>query len=391
MRASSLRLVGRSIHDSGRQGRRCAAALALLAFVGLAFVGVVAPVQGKDFDARSLALIHDAVSTPGAAGASVDPAATQQAIKALSAAKLVSGQRVSVVEPDIVDHYGRAMMLGARTRQFLPELAAVRNAALRRDRDETAKAIAALYRSAGRNVPHPAAMEKLVDTVTNAGAGEGPAETQRQSVVRPGMTIETTDARRAGLYTIEVTETPPGGEPQRTVVVAEPNVAPDAAGTGLTQRAVPIRACTITASKSAELRARLNGIWQSQNSGNWEISGSGEAISLVSREPGKPVLTYVGTYKLGRIHATHPIAAIYELDNQLPGWVRKALIGKTAFVVRLDDCGDGRLEGTWESRHVTYDPGYQTISRIHDPYDLRLALARGLDGTALGASDEEAP
>ena len=25
---------------------------------------------------------------------------------------------------------------------------------------------------------------------------------------------------------------------------------------------------------------------------------------------GKPVLTYVGTYKLGRIHATHPIAAI---------------------------------------------------------------------------------
>jgi hypothetical protein len=333
--------------------------------------------EARDFDSRTIAFIHDAFSATPPAGSTADAAVFADVQAALRSDGLLTKQRVSTTEPDTVDAYGRALMLGTRARQFLPELAEVRNAAFRQDRAATAAAIDRLYTKAGRSKPDAAQMEKFVDAVTGAGASEGPAETVRNRLEKPGRTIDITDAKRAGLFTIEVTSTPPGGQPTRTVVVAERTVKPDSAGTGLEQRAAPVHVCTVTTAQATERRAALNGAWQDRNGDSWDVSGTGESITLVERRAGKPAMPYTGTYKLGRIQATHPVGAPNEIDDALPDWVRAGLVGRTSFVVRLDDCGLGRMLGTWESRHVTYNPTFRTIGRIHDPYDLSLQLDRG--------------
>lgn len=356
-----------------------------LTWAVLALPALAAPLAAQDIDARTMALIHDAVSGRPPAGSTADPAALAEARKALQDERLLSPQRVATPEPDIVDVYARTLLLGPRARQFLPELADVRNAAIRRDRAATAAAIDRLFVKAGRSKPDAAQMEKYVDAVTGAGEDEGPPETARRRIEKPGRTIEFTDAKRAGLFTIEVTSTPSGGQPTRTVVVAERTVRPNAAGTGLEQRAVPVRVCTITQAQDAERRDALNGAWGDQNGAVWVVSGSGQTLTLTERRADGRSLAYTGTYRLGRIQATHPVGHPDDIGKQLPGWVRAALVGKTSFVVRLDDCGDNRLGGTWESRHVTYSPAFQTIGRIHDPYDLSLQLKRGGMKVALGA------
>lgn len=351
-----------------------------LALAALVLAAGAGPSVAQDIDARTMALIHDAVTGLPPAGSTADPAALADARRALQDEKLLTSQRVATPEPDIVDAYGRALLLGTRARQFLPELAEVRNAAIRRDREATAAAIERLFAKAGRSKPDPTQMEKFVDAVTGAGGSEGPPETRRRRIEKPGRTIEITDARRGGLFTIEVTSTPPGGQPTRTVVVAERAVKPDAAGTGLEQRAVPVHVCTVTAVQAAERRAALNGPWSDQNGAAWVVSGSGEAIALTERRADGRSLAYTGTYRLGRVQAIHPIGHPDDIGKELPDWVRAALVGRTSFVVRLDDCGDGRLRGTWESRHVTYNPAFRSLERIHDPYDLQLKLTRGGGG-----------
>jgi hypothetical protein len=363
-----------------------ASAAAVLALVGSAAS------HGQDIDARTMALIHDAATGAPPGGSSADPAALAAARAALQQEKLLLPARPATPEPDIVDLYGRALLLGPRAGAFVPELAVVRNFAIRRDRDATASAIGALFTKAGRPVPQGATMEKLVDAVIGATANEGPEETARRRIEKPGRTIEITDAKRAGLFTIDVTETSPGGQSTRTVLVAERTVRPNAAGTGVEQRAVPLLACTITTAQAAERRTAINGPWTDQQGNTWELSGSSEAVSVVERRGnGKPPLTYTGTYRLGRLEATHRVLAASSVGDELPLWVRQGLVGKTSFVIRLDDCDGSRLDGTWESRHVTYNPAFKSITRIHDPYDLKITLSRGGEGVARGAAEEEAP
>lgn len=336
----------------------------------------------QDVDSRTMALLFDTVAGSPTATPGVDPAAIARANSALQAGRLVAAQRVTTPETNIVDAYARALLLGTRAPQVLPELAEVRNAAVRGDREATASAISRLYTKLGRNQPDAASMGRLVDAVTAAGGSEGPEETARRRFETPGQTIEITDAKGAGLFTVEVTSAAPDGTAQRTVVTAERTVRPNAAGTDLETRAVPIKACTITTADSAKRRPLLNGTWRGADLGEWDVAGAGEAITLTSRRPGEPTMTYTGTYKLGRIQASHQIAAPAEAGGHLPGWVRAGLVGKVSYVVRLDDCGDARLEGTWESRHVTYSPDYEVIRRIHDPYDRPLKLSRRARGMA---------
>ena len=333
--------------------------------------------RAQDVDARTMAFLYDAATGEARDGSPVDRAALAEMRKALQAEGLLTQQRVATPEPDIVEVYGRALLLGPRARQFLAELAEVRNAAIRRDRVATAAAIERLFAKAGRSKPDAAQMDKYVDAVIGAGGDEGPPETARRRVEKPGRTVEITDAKRAGLLTVEVTERPASGPESRTVVVSERKVRPDAAGRGLEERATPVRACTVTADQAAERRNALNGTWRALGGSTWEISGSGETIVLAERRADGRLLTYNGTYKLGRVQATHPVGHPDDIGKELPAWVRAGLVGKTAFVVRLDDCGERTLQGTWESRHVTYSPAFQSISRIHDPYDLSLNLSRG--------------
>ena len=370
----------------------------------------------QDIDARTTALIFDAVATPpgnpGSGATIVDPAALAAIRSALQQAGLLSPQRVATIEKDVVDGYGRALLLGSRARQFLPELAEVRNAAIRRDRPATAAAIERLFAKAGRPKPDKEQMAKYVADVLGAGEDEGPPETARWTITRPGRTIQITDARRAGLFTVEIFDnaggtggtgggsgggspasgppaSPPSANPpsasgapaanapsRRSVVTAENRVRPTADGSGLEQRGTAVRACSNNAAQASERRARLNGSWQAGNA-HWDIGGTADSITLTERRDDGRTLTYTGSYRLGRVEATHVVTHPDDIGKDLPMWVRAGLVGRTAFVVRLDDCGDGRLRGTWESRHVTYSPAFNTINRIHDPYDLPLDLARG--------------
>ncbi|MGE0151732.1 MAG: hypothetical protein AB7R90_03885 [Reyranellaceae bacterium] len=349
----------------------------LLVGAALLLPTLASPVRAQDWDSRTVSLVYDALGgeTP-AAGAGVDSGAIAKARAALQAENLLATQRVATVEPDVIDLYGRALQLGTRARQFLPELAEIRNAAIGRDRRACAAAIERLFVKAGRNKPPPEAMERYIDAVTGATSKEGPVETARKRIEKPGRTIEITDAKSAGLFTIDVTTAPPGQPPSRSVVVAERVVRPAANGAGLEQRAVAVRACTITAADAAQRRAALNGAWVNQNGEAWEISGSGSSITMVQRLDDGRVLRFVGTYVLGRAHGTHQVAKPDDVGKSLPANIRGQLVGRTSFVVRLDDCGDGRLRGTWESRHVSYSPAYGIIDKIHDPYDLALVLSR---------------
>ena len=351
-------------------------------------LGAAGGAAGQDIDSRTMASIYDAVtSLPPATPAERGPLA--DAVAALRDEKLVTSQRVSLVEVDVVGAYGRALMLGSRAKLFILEIADVHNAALRGDRPATAEAIQRLYAKMGRNSPAPDQLQKMVDGVLKVDTAE-PEETVRRRIAKPGRTIDITDARRAGLFTIDVTTTSASGEPQRTVIVSERRSSPTAAG-GLEPRAVPIAVCTVTQSGAAARRAEINGTWGDNKGATWEIAGAGEQIALTERRLDKATLGYGGTYRLGRIEVTHVIAAASDIEPTMPVWVRQALVGRTSFVVRLDDCGGNKLDGTWESRHVTYNPNFQTISRIHDPYDLRLTLSRDGEGVARGAADEEAP
>jgi len=349
----------------------------------LAVFGALAaslPAGAQDIDARTMGLIFDAATGAKPAGSSADQATLDAALAALKAEGLVTPQRVNTNEPDVVEAYGKALLLGPRARQFLPELGEVRNNAMRRDRPATAAAIQRVFTKAGRPAPDTAQMETLLNAVIGAGSEEGPVETARRRVEKPERTIVVTDAKNAGLVTVDVTTTPPGGAPSRTVIVAERTMRPNAAGTGFDQRAVPVRVCTVTPAQATARRAALNGTWSGRDGARWDVAGSGDNITLTETRTGMPPLRYTGTYKLGRIEATHPVAAPNEIGADLPDWVRAGLVGKTAFVVRFDDCGDSKLDGTWESRHVTYDPSFQTIKRIHDPYDVPMYLSRAVTG-----------
>ncbi|MGE0152911.1 MAG: hypothetical protein AB7R90_09855 [Reyranellaceae bacterium] len=368
---------------SSRQGLR----LLIGGVLGLAVAGA-SSASAEDVDARTLAFLHD-VAAPGTRlPAGADPAAVEAARAALRAERLLPAQRVATVDPGIVDQYARALLLGNRGPQFLPQIGKVRDAVLRRDRQEIGTAIGDVYEAAGRQRPTGAALDRLIDGVGGAVASEGPAESVRRRFDKPGHAVEITDARRAGLFTVDVTTRDAAGQATRTVFVGEQSSVPNARGTDLEQRLALRTACTVNAAQAAQMRAGLNGDWVDGAGEAWSVQGEGERIVL--RHAGKrATLEYVGTVRLGRIEARHAIRSPEAMDGSLPGWVRAGLAGWNPtlyFVVRLDACpGEPTLSGTWQSQHVTYSPSFQTISNVHDPYELRLTLQRRASGRGMAA------
>ncbi len=362
-------------------GRLGAAALALLAMSTAA--------SAQDVDARTMAFLHDLTAPGRELPAGADPAAVEAARSALQAERLLPAQRVATADPGIVDQYARALLLGPRGPQFAREIGAVRDAVLRRDREEIGAAIGDLYEAAGRKRPTGPALEKLVDGVGGAAASEGPAESVRRRYEKPDRAIEVTDARRAGLFTVDVTTPDASGQPTRTVFVGEQKSTPNARGTDLEQRMVPLSVCTIDQAQAAAMRATLNGDWKDGSGETWRLEGEGERILLRQATAHGVPIAFDGTFRLGRIEARHAIRSPQVIGSNLPGWVRAGLARWSPtlyFVVRLDACpGSETLAGTWQSQHVTYSPSYQTISKVHDPYELRLTLRREAPARGLAA------
>ena len=360
------------------------------AALGFGLSCIAGPTMASDVDARTMAFIHDVAAGDGAQTGNASAAAVEAAREALRRERLLSAQRVATVEPGVLADYSRALMLGTRGPQFASQIGQVRDAVLRGDRDEIASAIGDVYEAAGRNRPTGAALDRLVAAVGGAASAEGPPESVRRTYESPGQKIEIADARRAGLFTVDVTTEDASGEPVRTVFIGEQDSRPNAQGTDLEQRMALRTICTIDATQAAAMRAELNGEWIDGGGERWTISGDGERISLTrTRSASAPPSRYVGTFRLGRVEARHAIRSSGDLDARLPGWVRAGLAAWSPtlyFVVRLDSCpGRASLDGTWQSQHVTYSPNFQTINRVHDPYELRLTLTRTAPARGLAA------
>ncbi|MGE3906360.1 MAG: hypothetical protein AB7F36_10430 [Reyranellaceae bacterium] len=336
-----------------------------------------------------MAFIHDLAAPDAATPAGADAASVERARAALRGKKLLADQRVSTVETGVVEHYSRALLLGTRGAQFLPEIAAVRDAVRKRDRSGIEAAIGDLYQAAGRKRPTGESMSRLVTAVAGAVDAEGPAESVRRRFDGGGNSIEVADARRAGLFTVDVTTTDSAGQPVRTVFVGERSSRPNPSGKDLQDRVVPKSVCTVDAAQATAMRDGLNGEWSDGSGGRWTVAGEGDRIVLRNVGGDGTTLSYAGSFRLGRIEGRHAIRSAGDIGAELPLWVRSGLAGWNPvlyFVVRLDACpGDDALVGTWQSQHVTYSPSFQTISRVHDPYELRLTLRRDAPARGLAA------
>jgi len=350
----------------------------------------IADASAQDVDARTMAFLHDIAGPDAKLPAGVDSDAVAAARNALRAERLLPSQRVATVDPGVVDQYARALLLGSRGPQFVREIGKVRDAVLRRDRGEIGQAVGDLYEAAGRKRPVGQALDKLIDNVGGAASSEGPAESVRRSFDKPDHSIEITDAKRAGLFTVDVTTRDAAGQPTRTVFVGEQASVPNARGSDLEQRMALRTACTVNSEQATAMRASLNGEWVDGAGDTWRLTGDGEQIVLrQNKAAGGVQMDFVGTFRLGRIEARHAIRSPEVISSDLPGWVRAGLARWSPtlyFVVRLDACpGDPSLSGTWQSQHVTYSPTYQSISRVHDPYELRLTLTRATPGRGMAA------
>lgn len=367
------------------------AALRLSVCVFALALSALAPdARAEDVDARTMAFLYDVAAPNSAAPGNADPGALAAAREALRSERLLGSQRVATVDPGVIDQYSRALLLGTRGKQFASQIGRVRDAVLRRDRNEIGQAIGDLYEAAGRKRPSGKPLDKLIKAVGGAASDEGPAESVRRRFDKPDHTIEIADARRAGLFMVDVATKDGNGQPVRTLFVGEQKSMPNARGTDLEQRMTPRMVCTISAAQSDAMRLQLNGVWTDGSGQSWEVSGQGGQIELFNRRA-RPAsdLRFVGTYKMGRIEARHDMVSPDDMAQNLPRWVRVGLVAwtpKVGFVVRLDSCpGAGELTGTWQSQHVTYSPSYQTISRVHDPYELRLTLKRAAPARGIAA------
>jgi hypothetical protein len=356
---------------------------------GTVALSAIASASAQDVDARTMAFLHDLASPQVQLPAGTDPAGLAAVRDALRAERLLSEQRVATVDAGVVDQYSRALVLGNRGPQFVPQIGKVRDAVLRRDRGEIEQAIGDLYQAAGRQRPTGEAMTRLVQAVGGAAGSEGPPQSVRRRFEKPGSVVEITEAKRAGLFLVDVTTKDAAGQPARTVMIGEQSSQANARGSDLEQRVVPKTVCTINQAQAAAMRPRLNGDWSDGAGNNWRIEGAGDSITLRSRSSLGSTLNYSGSFRLGRIEARHAIRSASDVEATLPGWVRAGLAGWSPtlyFVVRLDACaGADTLVGTWQSQHVTYSPSFQTISQVHDPYELRLTLKRAAPARGLAA------
>lgn len=372
-----------------------------------AFGLLLSPVASRaaDMTAEQTALLFDLLS-PLSGGqrppGRPDSAVLGQALTALKDEGLAGqGGRPNFQEQGILENYGNAMFLGSRAKEFTPDIGRIRDIVSSGNRPALENALTDLWVKAGRTKPDSKALEPVIQSLYGA-KGQEPEETVRHVFDKPGHRIEIIHARAGGLMQVDVTQKDSGGkEIARTSVqgLTETVPAPAPGGEQDLQRRIKLeKVCTSTKKTDKDTVDELNGEWQGTGGKTWNVSHSGNKVTLIEQRPGSPPLTYTGTYNLGKISATHPITAITDMGDELPADVRAQLVGMNiSFRIALELCADDveTLRGTWSSQHVTYDGMFHQVEKIHDPYDLQLTLTRAAapkeEKIAEGAADNLIP
>lgn len=341
------------------------------------------PCRAQDMTIEQSALLYDLLDPivkGSAPPAGADPAIVGRAVAILKEEKL-AGQNIRphFQETGTLERYGKALFLGARTREFAPEIGHIRDLAARGDRPALEEALTGLWKKAGRAPPDAKALDPVIRSLYGAKDME-PEETVRHSFDRSGHRVDVTHARAGGRMQVNVTtKNADGTDKDRTVFSGVTETTPTPGGDEL-QRAIKLeKACTSTPETDKQTLEELNGEWTAGGK-RWTVRAEkGGKVTLTEHRAAHGPLVYTGTYRLGRVQARHPIAKATDMGESLPMAVRSQLAGMGLdFRVYLEFCADapGALRGTWSSQHVTYDGNTMKVDRIHDPYDDSLVLRR---------------
>lgn len=324
--------------------------------------------------------------------ATADPQILARALAILDQEGILKAAAPPKPSQPVIPNLAKALLLGNRAPEFMPELAAIETAALQRDSKAAGDEIRSLYAKMGRKVPDDAAIDGLVDAAFSANAPE-PRPSERHVLDRPDYTIITENEPAAGRARVEVIDKKSAnGEPTRTELVADQVAKPTADGKDLTTAYRPAGSETMTRSEADALRPKLNGRWRDQSGDEWEISGEGQAIRLINLSSGTH-LDYDGTFNLGRIEASHLIRNPDDMGGDLPGGIRSQLAAMSiSFRLSLTAAKDAsKIDGSWISQHVTYSQMSMEVTKVHDPFATREALTRADVKTAEGAAAGLAP
>ncbi|TAL31173.1 MAG: hypothetical protein EPN97_11350 [Alphaproteobacteria bacterium] len=350
-----------------------------------------------DITAEQSALVYDLLKPVMTAvpPSGTDPAIFGKAISILKEEHLAGqGSRPHFTEKGILDRYGKALFLGARTPQFAGDIGHIRDLVEKGDRPALEQSLRDLWAKADRAPPDTKALDPVIKSLYGA-KGEEPEETVHRSIDKPGYRVEIAHARAGGKMQVDVTtKNPDGTDRDRTSFQGVTETAPTPDGQELQRRIRLDQTCTSTPETDAATVEGLNGDWTSGAGETWTVTQQDGKITLTEkRAHGRP-LEYTGTYRLGQVAAAHPITEAGDMGENLPMQVRQQLTTKhISFRIALDFCSSApsALKGTWSSQHVTYDGMFFQVSRIHDPYDLSLNLSRAGEKVAQGAAQDEIP
>lgn len=362
---------------------------------------IAAPVKAADITAEQSALLYDLLSPYAELKKTrdgVDTELFEKAILILKEEKLIGSGRPNFQDKDIVGRYGKALLLGSRSKDFIKEIGHIRDLVDKGNQEELREALVDLWIKAGRKKPDEKALQPVIDSLYGT-KGAAPEETINHIITKPDHKVEVVHAKAGGRMQVNVIELDKKGEEEsRTVFSGVTETVPDEKNETLQRRIKPEKVCTNTEKTDKKSFKKLAGKWNSNDGDEWTISGDENALILsVDSDEGYNV-EYKGNYKLGKIYAVHSITDVRAIGNSLPQEIQSQLINKGhSFRVHLENCNDKqkKLRGTWSSQHVTYNSMFMTVSRVHDPYDVSLILSQGkTDGkkkSAEGAADSEIP
>lgn len=333
---------------------------------------------GEDLTAATMADVAGVIAPSQQDPSNIQDPAVARALDILKREHL-DGPPPNLPPSDIADRLGKAMLLGARTRQFLPELSQLYDVLIRNSAADIRAAVINVQTKAGRKVPADPDIDKLV-----ASAAESIAETggvsQHVTIARPDYKILIDASPALGTSQVTVlSRGVDGAKPERVTFSGQAASRPKPDGSGIETSIAAEKPRSIDADRAAALRPSLNGTWIDQDGFVWHVAGEGDSVSLTQAKSEHPV-TYDGRYSLGLIDATHIVDNVLDLGEDLPMDVRQALAATyhPPFKIRLEYSADrDELSGIWSSGQVTYNAMSHAVSLVETPtWDKSLVLTR---------------
>src|ERR1041385_7397050 len=335
--------------------------------------------RGVDMSPEFTAVVHDVLQPYAGTLPPNTSASTKKAADILKNAHFAGSGRPSTGSTDLIQKYGKALALGTRSAQFVPEIAAIHDAIQSGDTTAARHAILNLIKRAGRTAPDEASLKKIVDDLTQLEPSKGSLE--RVTMDDADRTIDIIWNKGNGRVKVDVLDKKgANGEPVRTTFNGQAKTKSDATGKSLEITGTPDagKPREVTADKAKSLRDKLNGDWTDQDGHRWVLSGSESSLTATKDESGHKV-EYKGSYNLARVNAEHIVTDPRDVNESLPEGVKEQLATKfhPPYKINLDANDEvDRLEGTFVAEHVTYSGMTGEVESVHDPYDRLLVLTR---------------